>query len=291
MVTYTNGNIPLSMLVEFGSGWNKIDGDWRWLLPRATYQKHLNLVELARRRTGKHLTITDGWGAYRPREAQVTVRAYFASIGQALVAAYPGTSSHGGLWEGKQTAAMDYSWGDVYGWDRDAWYEDVRAAGLEPGLIHPSRNSTYPDEPWHVIDLDPWGVVPASIIPNSTQTEDEDMKLIRWDATGAIYLISRGAISYVKTLQQYQDLAATYGAYKNLSNESLTTHLIHNAIPWAAVDACMKGAAYKEDGSAGGHFWARDMAEGIAGRLNDAGLAKSIEELTATARNIEKLAA
>ena len=116
--------------------------------------------------------------------------------------------------------------------------------------------------------------------------EDEDMKLIRWDSTGAIYLISRGAISYVKTLQQYQDLAATYGAYKNLSNESLTTHLVHNGIPWAAVDACMKGVAYKEDGSAGGHFWSREMAEGIAGRLNDAGLAKSIDDLATTARQL-----
>lgn len=275
MPTYTNGNIPRDLLVSFASGYNKIDGNWEHLLPKATYHKHLNLVELARRRTGKLLRITDGWGAYRPLHAQVTVRAYYASIGQPLQAAWPGTSSHGGLWEGKRTAAMDYDWGNIYGWNRENWYADVRAAGLHPGLIHPSRNDSYPDEPWHVIDLDPWGAVPK-LLTEAAQPkpvlEGEEMNTISWK--GHIFTVGQEYIKYETTSKQ-----ASFMGWLLNRNDRMTSGMMHVAVgdaemnalqkslglPWEAVDAVMKGVGFNLDGSRGngkgdnGRIWSRSL--------------------------------
>jgi hypothetical protein len=155
MPTYSNGYIPESLLVTFAEGANTVDGTWKHQLSAATYARHLALVKRAKERTGRTLKITEGWGAYRPYSSQVVARRIYGNG-----AAYPGTSSHGGFWEGRQTLAMDYgNWSAVYGGDQGTWFADCRAVGLTPGMIMRSRG--YPDEPWHVIDLDPWGAVPA----------------------------------------------------------------------------------------------------------------------------------
>lgn len=152
MPSYSNGYIPEELLITFNSGWNSTDGWWKHQLSPSSYVKHQALVGLAFRNRGRTLEITEGWGAYRPYAIQVLARKLYGNG-----AAVPGTSSHGGFWEGKQTLAMDYgNWGWVYDWDREAFYADVRACGLTPGLIHPSRGNNYPDEPWHVVDLAPW---------------------------------------------------------------------------------------------------------------------------------------
>lgn len=179
MPSYSNGYVPEHLLVTFKTGWNKTDGNWKHQLSPSTYRKHQRMVELARRRTGRTLEISEGWGAYRPYNIQVIARNLYGNG-----AAWPGTSSHGGFWENKQTLAIDYAnWGWVYDWNRDAFYADVRTAGLVPGLIHPSRGNNYPDEPWHVVDLDPWAPVPAgnkvaapeTVVPVEQEDEDEDM--------------------------------------------------------------------------------------------------------------------
>lgn len=159
MARYRNGYIPDSALITFHTGWSQNDKDFKWQLPPSTYRKHLALVARAKKRTKRTLSPSQGWSCFRPYRVQIYARQMYGNG-----AAYPGTSSHGGFWEGKDTAAIDYgNWGYVYGWDRDAFYADCRAVGLTPGQIHPSRNRTYPDEPWHVIDLDPWAPVPADV--------------------------------------------------------------------------------------------------------------------------------
>lgn len=175
MPSYSNGYIPEELLVVFARGANTVDGSWFHGLPAATYARHLALVEAARRRTGNTLRISDGWGAYRPYFAQVIARNVYGNG-----AAVPGTSSHGGIWEGRQTAAMDYSnWGAVYGWNRDAFAADCRSVGLSPNLIVPARG--YPDEPWHVVDLNPWSAVPAfegfSIFEEDDMTPEQAAQL------------------------------------------------------------------------------------------------------------------
>ena len=155
MPTYRNGYIPRDLLVRIASGTNSDVGYWEHLLSPATYARHLALVKRARDRAGKTLAMGAGWSAYRPYDQQVRAREIYGNG-----AAQPGTSSHGGFWEGRQTLAMDYSnWSSVYGGDRATFYADCRAVGLEPGLIEPRRG--YPDEPWHVVDGQPWSAVPA----------------------------------------------------------------------------------------------------------------------------------
>jgi hypothetical protein len=161
MPTYTNGYIPDSLLITFATGWSQNDGWWKHQLSASTYAKHLALVK---RSPGGKLAITPGWGAYRPYAAQVLARRLYGNG-----AASPGTSSHGGFWEGRQTLAIDYhNWGAVYGWDQARFFADVRAVGLTPGMIMRSRG--YPDEPWHVIDLDPWAPAPAGGTSSPFQT-------------------------------------------------------------------------------------------------------------------------
>lgn len=155
MVTYSNGYIPSSLLVTFNVGRSAGEGEWKHQLSPATYAKHLALVALARKNTGRTLTLSNGWSGYRPYSAQMYARQRYGNG-----AAWPGTSSHGGFWEGQQTLAIDYgNWSYVYNGSRDAFYRDCRAVGFEPGLISPQRG--YPDEPWHVVDKNPWAAVPA----------------------------------------------------------------------------------------------------------------------------------
>lgn len=176
MTEYKNGYIPDSMLVTFNTGVNSTDGRWYHKLSSGTYAKHLKLVALAKKRTGRTLQISDGWGAYRPYNIQVLARKMYGNG-----AAVPGTSSHGGFWEGKQTLAIDYgNWSWVYGGSRTNFFADVRAAGLTPDLISPGRG--YPDEPWHVVDLEPWkaasgggGHKPAPA--NDEEDEEDEMAL------------------------------------------------------------------------------------------------------------------
>jgi hypothetical protein len=169
MPSYSNGYIPDDLLVTFAEGANTVDGSWKHQLSPGTYAKHLALVK---RSPGGRLQVSPGWGAYRPYSAQIVARRIYGNG-----AAVPGTSSHGGFWEGRQTLAIDYhNWGSVYGWDQVRFFADCRAVGLTPGMIMRSRG--YPDEPWHVIDLDPWAPAPAGLNvgvfnPQITSEEDE----------------------------------------------------------------------------------------------------------------------
>jgi len=167
MPTYSNGRVPEDLLVIFARGQNATDGVWFHGLPAATYARHLALVARALLRTGRRLTITDGWGAYRPYAAQVLAERIYGTG-----AARPGTSSHGLFWEGMQCAAIDYgNWAWVYqnhgGFA--AFKEDCAAVGLWAGAIMPNRG--YPREEWHVVDTDPWSAVPAGF--DSIPLEDD----------------------------------------------------------------------------------------------------------------------
>lgn len=198
MPSYSNGNIPENLLVRFASGHNNTDGNWYHALSPATYARHQALVRAAKRRTGRDLAITSGWSAYRPYAAQVLARKIWGNG-----AATPGTSSHGGFWEGRQTLAMDYgNWDAVYAGKggRDAFWEDCRSVGLTPGMIMKSRG--YPDEPWHVIDLNPWSAVPSfadggSATPLINSSEEEDMPINFFNGlTGVSYTMIPGVMIF-----------------------------------------------------------------------------------------------
>lgn len=156
MFAFKNGFVPLDMFVVVGEGHNDVDGHWtHWLTP-ATAGRWEALRKRAHARTGRWLIISPGFGGYRPYDKQVASREYWARLGQPLMSAEPGYSSHGMLWEGRTVLAIDVgNWAAVYGGDRQAFFADCRAEGFEPGMIHPSRKSSYPDEPHHIIDPNP----------------------------------------------------------------------------------------------------------------------------------------
>ena len=181
MPEYSNGYIPESLLITFNVGYDG-DGLWKHQLSAATYAKHLALVGRARQRTGRLLRLGTGWTAYRPIGPQETYRDRYGNG-----AAVPGTSSHGGIWEGRQTLAMDYgNWSYVYDGDVSAFYADCRAVGLAPGLISAARG--YPDEPWHVIDLNPW----AAVAGGSTTSEENEMSARAEEQIDALYKATFG---------------------------------------------------------------------------------------------------
>lgn len=216
---FQNGRIPDNVLITFGSGWSSGEGNWTHRLSVGTYMKHKNLVALAKQHTGKTLQITAGNNAYRDYEAQVYARKMHGNG-----AAVPGTSSHGGWWEGQNTLAIDYhNWSYVYGGSRTAFYADVRAVGLTPGLISVPRG--YPDEPWHVVDLDPWAVPAgggsAAEIPIIRKRKD--MQVIRTEDGGGFRYALVGEFTFqagqLNSTTQANLWAQTWGDYKAVSTD------------------------------------------------------------------------
>lgn len=202
---FPNGYIPDNVLITFKSG-TSAEGRWTHRLSVGSYMKHIALVALAKANTGKDLKITDGNNAYRDMAAQVYARQVHGNG-----AAYPGTSSHGGWWENRDTLAMDYgNWYSVYNGNRAAFYADVRAVGLTPGMISPERG--YPDEPWHVVDLAPWavpagGVSPVPPVFTNENPENDDMeRLMQIDPqiNGAWYRVNYSKGTAVKIANGYQ---------------------------------------------------------------------------------------
>lgn len=166
MTRYQNGQIPMSALVSRGTGTNS-DGYWEHRMSAATARKWDNLVRDVQINEGKTLSITPGWNAYRPIDAQWT--AYNNSAPG--IAAYPGTSSHGGTYAGKDSLAIDVGNFGVIG--RDKFFAYARKHGFTAGYFN---GVTGPDEPWHIIDFDPWGAIPAAL-EEDDMTPEQDNRL------------------------------------------------------------------------------------------------------------------
>jgi hypothetical protein len=203
------------------------------------------LVARAKARTGRTLEPGDGWSTYRPYAAQVIARRIHG-----IYAATPGTSSHGGFWEGRETLAIDYSnWSWVYGGDRAAFYDDCRAVGLTPGMIEPRRG--YPEEPWHVIDMNPRSGAPAS--SNATPFEEDDM-----------YANDPGLQARLDQIVGWQDARINDLAGLIVANFEGLTKLIQ-AEGDEQVAAARASIAEARDQLAG---WTRDDANSLRGQIN-----------------------
>lgn len=142
-VSYGNGEFPEHLFESLGSGWDQ-DGEWKHLAPPGTAARWRWMVAQARAKYGVTLRITPGWNAYRPLRMQ---HIYRARLG--VWAAVPGTSSHGGRYQGRDCFAIDVNnWGDL-GWTRFSAL--CRLAGFTTDFVSPQ-------ELWHIGDFDPWHV-------------------------------------------------------------------------------------------------------------------------------------
>lgn len=149
---YPNGQVPLDLLVSRPTGTK----DMCWCFP-GTARKLDRLTQLGQGRHGVTLRVTGPNDAYRLLSVQ---RRYWDTMPPGM-AAYPGTSTHGGLQEdGTETGAVDIgNWALL---SQEDFYALAREAGLVPNV--------FPWEPWHLVDYDPWGATPTDLPEETTMT-------------------------------------------------------------------------------------------------------------------------
>lgn len=205
---YSNGNCPLNRLIVIREGWNSTDGNWQHRLPRATLRRFNKLVDITFRRTGRILVITAGWATDRPYDIQVIAKRLYG-----IYAATPGKSSHGMVFEGQQTAAIDVgNWAWCYqnhgGYDQ--WQKDIREAGFTR-LPNGYQQS---GEEHHIIDWNPWddepeyGGASAGNEEEMAKLDGEDMnwlrEMVRQEVGGGLSVFT-GTIADAVASQAFSD--------------------------------------------------------------------------------------
>lgn len=156
MARYKNGQIPDSELVRMGVE--------HYATP-ATAQRIRNLVADIRANEGFTLEVTGGPNIYR----DLAWQHFYWDVLPYPQAAYPGTSSHGGEYQGRDAIAVDFNnWAIL---PKEKWFSYARKHGFTPNI--------FSWEPWHVVDFNPW-VMPSGsgggTTPEIEEEEEEDMK-------------------------------------------------------------------------------------------------------------------
>ena len=167
MARYKNGQVPAAELVH---------ADDAYWFP-GTRRKFERLREIVQDRHGVTLTLSPrahgASNAYRPLAEQ---RAARDALG--VGASIPGYSSHGGDWSGNTTGRyglpryvehLEAGAFDVWNWASIPWSEFEKACH-EVGLL---VNVTVPEDLWHVVDLDPWGLEAPAEKENTVSAQDD----------------------------------------------------------------------------------------------------------------------
>lgn len=126
----------------------------------------------------------------------------------------------------------------------------------------------------------------APPVPEEDDMPGPDMKLVLWNGEH-YFLIGEESIYHVVNgawIPYLEDHYGPRGTAAPIDNGAFTLELVINRIPWDAVDACMRGAAYGPDKRS----WSRLQAEGIAIRGTQAAQTKTLADLLATAENAPK---
>lgn len=174
MARYPNGRIPDSELVRLGVE--------HYATP-ATAQRIRNLVADIRANEGFTLEVTGGPNIYRNLKWQK----FYWDVLPYPQAAYPGTSSHGGEYQGRDAIAVDFNnWAIL---PKQKWFDYARKHGFTPNI--------FSWEPWHVVDFNPWvmpgpsgGGIAPSPEPEIKKDEEDSMKLFGYKNTdGRIWYV------------------------------------------------------------------------------------------------------
>lgn len=159
-MAFKNGEFPLEDFIQVG---------FEQYLWKGTYHRWIGMVQDCIDTYGVRLRITAGWNGYRPLSAQWWAYNNLPA-GQA---AYPGTSSHGGIFEGQEAGAIDVAnWGEI-GWE--AFAALCWKWGFQPGY--------FSWELWHIIDWNPnavpaWANVKPVVLQAAIIVKDEFMRLM-----------------------------------------------------------------------------------------------------------------
>ncbi|MBS0231734.1 MAG: peptidoglycan-binding protein [Proteobacteria bacterium] len=185
-MAYPNGEIPESLLVRRGP---TIEGGDALLMP-GTAVKFDRLTELGQARHGWTPRISGPDDAYRRLSVQVDYKNRYGPD-----AATPGTSSHGGWFQGRESGALDIGNYEEIG--KAAFYALAREAGFVVDF--------FAWEPWHIIDYSPWDV-PTSDTPLTLSEEDT---MIRIQSPGrGIALVGPGYYRHLTTDEEVEQSAA-----------------------------------------------------------------------------------
>lgn len=281
-MSYANGRYPLHLFVHRGGN--------IYLTPSLNARWD-EAVRLGVEKYGVRLYITGdidglgGWNGYRPFDPQVRYRAHYG-----IMAAVPGTSSHGGKYQGREVFAADVAnWQALApGNPSLAWSRFVALmtiVGLTVDFVKPR-------EQWHVGDFNPAWTVPTfgavAVNPGTTNRptdvhKEDEMALIRWASTGAVFVLGYEKIWYVTQPPMVGTLEKRHGPIIECSNDDLTVQLQSENIQWDAVEAVLRGEAQGTDR----RFWSRLTAEGIAIRGGQAKAQLTLEQVQKTALAIK----
>lgn len=233
----SNGRFPLNRFVHRGGN--------IYLSPSLNARWNEG-VRLGVEKYGVRLYITGdidglgGWNGYRPYDPQVAYRRHYG-----IMAAVPGTSSHGGVYRGQEVFAVDVAnWRDLApGNESLAWARFVslmRIVGLTVDFVSPR-------ELWHVGDFNPAWTVPTfgavAVNPSTTNrpVRKEDDMTVMIKAAGNIYVFSHGQIKLSDNVDEIRDGLASGIEQKDLGgtvaevNAQLARRMNFYGIPQSVV--------------------------------------------------------
>lgn len=173
MSRYPNGRIPAHELVRLGVE--------HYATP-ATAKRLRALIADVEENEGITLRVTGGPNIYR----DINWQWFYWDTLPYPQAAYPSTSSHGGVFRGRDAMAVDI----------ENWAQLGKAKFYYYANKHGFTTNVFDWEPWHIIDYNPWtmpsisggGATPApKPVP---EKEEENMK-------GAWYKNSKGTLVYI----------------------------------------------------------------------------------------------
>lgn len=159
---YANGEVPTNLLVT-----RPCAGKDLCVMMPGTAAKFDRLVALGQAEHGWTPVVSGAADGYRTIGMQWS---YWNTLPYPQ-AAYPGTSSHGGTYDGRESGAVDIgNWGDV---GQDVFFDLARRAGFQPGYFDGTAGK--PLEQWHIIDWSPWDVPAPTPTPVPILSEEDIM--------------------------------------------------------------------------------------------------------------------
>lgn len=209
MARYPNGRIPDHELVRLGVE--------HYATP-ATAQRIKNLVADVKAKEGFTLEVTGGPNIYRSLKWQN----FYWDVLPYPQAAYPGTSSHGGEYQGRDAIAVDFNnWAIL---PRQKWFDYARKHGFTPNI--------FSWEPWHIVDFNPW-VMPQTGGGGVSPAPEKDEKEIDMSQIRYVHRVETGyATEWMIVGMELP------GGYMTTDNETI-------AVGWGAIYGTEKGDSWK----------------------------------------------
>lgn len=161
-----------------------------------------------------------------------------------------------------------------HGWKRTVY----RWVNGRYTLVEPWHFEYFPDKDQHRNGPEFAGNETPAPVP-----EEDDMTLFRWNNLH-VFGLGVESIYHVTGTEQYAELKRQHGSIVEVENDGFTYALLERGIQWDQVDAVLRGAALGSNG----RYWSRLMAEGIAIRGAQAEQKKTLADVLATAKAIEK---